>query len=65
MLNDAEFFNIGRRNHAAIRKLLWQRGMLVAREEIGGNSPRNLYLHIADGTVLIKTGGKAAVAAAA
>jgi chemotaxis protein CheD len=29
MLNDAAMFNIGKRNHAAIRKLLWQQGMFI------------------------------------
>jgi chemotaxis protein CheD len=60
ILNDSGLFNIGRRNHAAIRKLLWQKGLLVEREDIGGESPRNLYLNIADGAVLIKKVGLAA-----
>ncbi len=63
MLGDANMFNIGRRNHAAIRKLLWQRGMLIKTEEIGGTSPRNVYLSIADGSVEIKVVGFAAVGA--
>jgi chemotaxis protein CheD len=57
MLNDAGMFNIGRRNHAAIRKILWQYGMFIASEDIGGTAPRNVYLNIADGTVTIKTQG--------
>lgn len=63
MLNDAGTFNIGRRNHAAIRKLLWQRGLLIRHEEIGGTSPRNLCLRVADGAVLVKVVGLAAMAA--
>ena len=55
ILNDATLFNIGKRNHAAIRKILWQNGMFVDAEEIGGTAPRNLYLSIADGNVTIKT----------
>lgn len=61
ILNDAAMFNIGRRNHAAIRKILWQRGLLIAHEEIGGTSPRNLYLCIGDGSAVIRTVGLAAV----
>lgn len=57
MLNDAGTFNIGRRNHAAIRKILWERGLLIAGEDIGGKTPRNLYLSVADGKVTVKAGG--------
>ena len=55
MLNDAGLFNIGKRNHTAIRKILWQAGMFIDREEVGGTAPRNVYLNLADGTVTIKT----------
>jgi chemotaxis protein CheD len=51
MLNDNSMFNIGRRNHAAIRKVLWQNGLLIDGEDVGGTAPRNLYLQIADGAV--------------
>jgi chemotaxis protein CheD len=57
MLNDAGLFNIGRRNHAAIRKILWQHGLFVEGEDVGGTAPRNLYLHIADGAVVSKSQG--------
>ena len=58
MLNDAKVFNIGRRNHAAIRKVLWQHGMFIDKEDIGGSTPRNLYLHVADGTVSVRAQNK-------
>ncbi|HEX2973465.1 MAG TPA: chemotaxis protein CheD, partial [Tepidisphaeraceae bacterium] len=58
MLDDSSLFNIGRRNHAAIRKILWQLGLLIAGEDIGGSAPRNMYLNVADGSVMIKTGSK-------
>ena len=58
MLNDAAMFNIGKRNHAAIRKVLWQNGMFIDGEDCGGNAPRNLYLKIADGEVILKTQGQ-------
>lgn len=55
ILDDKGVFNIGRRNHAAVRKALWQLGLLIAAEDIGGDSPRTLFLHVADGTVLMKS----------
>lgn len=57
MWNDGNLFNIGRRNHAAIRKILWQNGMFLDGEDIGGTAPRNLYLNVADGSVVIKMQG--------
>jgi chemotaxis protein CheD len=56
MLNDANIFDIGRRNHAAMRKILWQHGLFIEAEHIGGTSPRTMYLSIADGSVAIKMG---------
>ncbi len=57
ILNDSGLFCIGKRNHTAIRKILWQRGLLLKAEEVGGSQPRTLYLHVADGTTIIKSRG--------
>ena len=62
MLQDAAAFNIGKRNHVAIRKILWQHGMFVTSEDVGGTSPRTIYLSVADGSLTIKTAGVAKVA---
>jgi chemotaxis protein CheD len=56
MLGDDKLFNIGRRNYAAVRKALWLEGLLIDREDVGGNLPRTMFVHVADGTVLIKSG---------
>jgi chemotaxis protein CheD len=56
MLNDAALFNIGRRNHAAVRKFLWQQGMLIEAEDVGGNTPRTLNLSVSDGKVTVRSG---------
>jgi chemotaxis protein CheD len=61
MLNDCELFDIGRRNHAAIRKILWQRGMFIASENVGGRMPRTMLLRVADGTMIIKSEGKESI----
>ena len=55
ILNNGSLFNIGARNHTAIRKFLWQNGMFITAEDIGGSVPRTVYLHVDDGTVIIKT----------
>ncbi len=50
-------FDIGKRNHMAIRQVLWKEGMLLNAEDIGGDSPRHMYLNIADGAVIVRTNG--------
>lgn len=47
--------NAGKRNHAAIRKILWQHGMFIESEEVGGSSPRTVYLNVADGELTVET----------
>ena len=58
MLNDAKLFDIGRRNHAAMRKILWQHGMFIDAEHVGGSVPRTMYLAVADGSVTLKMAGE-------
>ena len=50
-------FDIGKRNHLAFRKIMWKNGMFVDSEDVGGFSPRNVYMDIADGTVTVKSNG--------
>ena len=50
-------FDIGKRNHLAIRKILWKDGMFIDAEEIGGASPRNMYMNMANGQVTIRSDG--------
>lgn len=42
-------FNIGRRNHAAVRKILWRAGVLVHAEDVGGSVSRTVRLDVATG----------------
>ena len=56
MFDDKGVFSIGKRNHSAIRKILWQLGLLLAAEDVGGVTPRTVYFRIADGAVTIKAG---------
>lgn len=54
MLNDTKVFDIGRRNHTQIRKILWQHGMFIAGEQVGGKIPRTMFLRVSDGQMTIK-----------
>lgn len=57
ILDDTGVFSIGRRNHTAIRKILWQHGLMASGEDVGGSSPRTMYLNLADGQASIKSNG--------
>lgn len=48
-------FDIGKRNHLAVRKIMWKMGIPIKNEDVGGSCPRNAYLDIADGQVTIRT----------
>lgn len=50
-------FDIGKRNFLSLRKVLWQYGIMMNSHDVGGSSPRNLYLDIETGTVLVKSNG--------
>ena len=50
-------FDVGKRNHLAIRKILWKQGMIIDGEDVGGSSPRNMYLNIETGDVTVRSRG--------
>ena len=58
MLHSGAATDIGRRNHASIRKVLWQQGLFIAGEQVGGNAPRTLFLSVADGALTVKSAGQ-------
>jgi PAS domain-containing protein len=51
----AECFAIGRRNVVALKKVLWQCGMLIRTHDVGGPVTRTLSLCIEDGRVEVDT----------
>ena len=57
ILADAAGFNIGKRNHTAVRKVRWQHGLFIDGEDIGGSTPRTMYLRISHGSVALKLSG--------
>ncbi len=48
-----KFFNIGERNHIAIRKILWKNNILIKNEDIGGTKSRTVKLFIDSGKVVV------------
>ena len=50
-------FDVGKRNYLAIRKILWKQGLFIDGEDVGGSSPRNMYLNIETGAVTVRCRG--------
>jgi chemotaxis protein CheD len=58
ILDQNGFFNIGKRNHMAMRKIFWKNKVMVSYEEVGGNVNRTVKLAIKDGSCWLKVSGK-------
>lgn len=55
VLDSSNFFEIGKRNYLAARKLLWKAGLLVKGEDVGGTGSRTVSLRLSDGRFLIRS----------
>jgi chemotaxis protein CheD len=49
ILDQKGFFNIGKRNHMAARKIFWKNKVMVDHEEVGGNVNRTVKLAVKNG----------------
>ncbi|MBW2147230.1 MAG: chemotaxis protein CheD [Deltaproteobacteria bacterium] len=58
ILDESGFFNIGKRNYAALRKIFWRNNVLIDFEDVGGTVSRTLYMDISTGVVRVKMSGK-------
>ena len=59
MLDPNGTFNIGKRNHQAMRKIFWKAGVIVHLEEVGGTTSRTVRIDVATGLVRLRTQGEA------
>ncbi len=57
LMDEKGVFNIGKRNHAAARKIFWKNNVLIDVEDVGGNVARTLHIHVATGKVKVKISG--------
>jgi chemotaxis protein CheD len=51
-------FDIGKRNHTAMRKVFWRAQVLVAAEDVGGSRSRTARLFVDSGQVTIQSGSQ-------
>jgi chemotaxis protein CheD len=58
MMDENERFNIGKRNVLAIKRLLWQAGLGVLKEDIGGMISRTVSLSVSTGELTVSNGTK-------
>ena len=55
---DADQFQIGKRNLLALRKLLWKNNVLLHAHDVGGcQTSRTMVMDVATGSVLIRSQG--------
>jgi len=59
VMDENGVFNIGKRNHLALRKILWKAGVMIHGEEIGGTTSRTVRLEVATGRLLVRGPGTA------
>lgn len=58
ILDQNGFFNIGKRNHMALRKLFFKNSVIIDHEDVGGNVNRTIRIEIGTGDIYMKTSGK-------
>ena len=58
LLDAKKMFKIGERNYTVLRKILWKNDILIDAEDVGGQSPRTMYLYMATGKTTLKVQGE-------
>lgn len=58
LLDDDGFFNVGKRNCLAMRKVLWEANIALYAEHTGGMESRTVRLEVATGRVFVRNAGQ-------
>ena len=53
VMDKNKFFNIGERNYAAVRKILWRNNIMISAEDVGGSKSRTVKLFLDTGKVVV------------
>jgi chemotaxis protein CheD len=61
LYEDHGAFEIGKRNHAILRKMFWKMGVLVAKEDVGGEKSRTVRMEVGSGRVLVSSMGSESI----
>lgn len=57
ILDQSGFFNIGKRNYMALKKMFFKNKVLIDVENVGGEVNRTIRLEIKTGDIFVKTSG--------
>ncbi len=57
ILDQKGFFNIGKRNYMALKKMFFKNKVIIDTEQVGGEVNRTIRLEIKTGEVFVKTSG--------
>ena len=58
ILDQKGFFNIGKRNFMAVKKIFWKNNIMIDYQEVGGNANRTIKVAVKNGDAWLKTSGK-------
>ena len=57
ILDQSGFFNIGKRNYMALKKMLFRNNVMIDQQNVGGNNNRTVRIEITTGDIFVKTSG--------
>ena len=61
ILDQKGFFNIGKRNYMALKKIFFKNRVMIDKQDVGGNINRTVRIEIATGDIFVKTSGSTEV----
>jgi len=61
MFDSNGFFNIGKKNYLAMRKILWKNNVPIAAEHVGGEVNRTVRLEMDTGRSVLKAGNESEI----
>ena len=57
ILDQSGFFNIGKRNYMALKKMFLKNNVMINQQDVGGNTNRTVRIEITTGDIYVKTSG--------
>ncbi len=57
ILDQKSFFNIGKRNYMALKKIFFRNKVMIDKQDVGGGIDRTVRIEIATGDIFVKTSG--------
>jgi chemotaxis protein CheD len=61
ILDQKGFFNIGKRNYMALKKMFFKNKVMINSQDVGGNVNRTVRIEIGTGDIYVKTSGSGEV----